>query len=44
MCFTEKIEMLFLDPNYICQGLGFQLVDFAVKALKTIKSLIKLNS
>lgn len=33
----RKIEMLFLDPNYFGQGLGFQLVDFAVKALRADK-------
>ena len=33
----RKIEMLFLDPNYFGQGLGFQLVDFAVKTLKADK-------
>lgn len=26
----RKIEMLFLDPEYIGKGLGYQLLDFAV--------------
>lgn len=27
--YSEKIEMLFLDPDYIGKGLGKQLIDFA---------------
>lgn len=30
----KKVEMLFLDPNFFGQGLGFQLLNFAVKELK----------
>lgn len=33
----KKIEMPFLDPNYLGQGLGFQLLYFAVKELQADK-------
>lgn len=33
----KKIEALFLDPEYIGQGLGWRLLDFAVKKLKADK-------
>ncbi|UIR56869.1 GNAT family N-acetyltransferase [Sphingobacterium sp. SRCM116780] len=31
---NQKIEMLFLDPNYFGHGLGLKLLNFAVKELK----------
>lgn len=33
----KKIEMPFLDPNYLGLGLGFQLLNFAVKELQADK-------
>lgn len=33
----KKVEMLFLDPKFFGQGLGFQLLNFAVKELKADK-------
>lgn len=33
----EKIEMLFLDPKYFGQGLGYKLLNFAVKELNADK-------
>lgn len=34
---NKKVEMLFLDPNYFGQGLGFRLLNFAVKELQADK-------
>lgn len=33
----NKVEMLFLHPDFFGQGLGFQLLNFAVKELKADK-------
>lgn len=33
----KKLEMLFLDPKYFGQRLGFKLLDFAVKKLNANK-------
>ena len=33
----KKVEMLFLDPHFFGQGLGLQLLNFAVKELKADK-------
>lgn len=34
---SRKVEMLFLDPGYFGQGLGQQLLNFAVKELNADK-------
>src|SRR5699024_10285310 len=31
--YENKVEMLFLSPEYFGQGLGFKLLDFTVKEL-----------
>lgn len=33
----KKVEMLFLDPKYFGQGLGYKLLNFAVKELSADK-------
>jgi len=33
----KKVEMLFIDPKFFGQGLGYQLLNFAAKELKADK-------